>query len=87
MGALSVQYRSADTIEDGERHAHWAQCGISYVTKTSFRLADAGLFQNKNYDGGRDSRCTGRVEGVSHRQTGEGADGPGGLVERRGRRA
>jgi len=81
-----VQYRSADTIEDGERHAHWAQYGVSYVTKTSFRLADANLFQNKNYDG-RDSGCTGRVEGVSHRQTGEGADGPGGLVERRGCRA
>lgn len=64
LGVLSVQYRSADTIEDGERHAHWAQYGISYITKTSFRLADASLFQNKNYDG-RDSGCTGRVEGVS----------------------
>lgn len=51
FGRLSVQYRSADTIEDGERHAHWVQYGISYVTKTSFRLADASLFRNKNYDG------------------------------------
>jgi len=46
-GALSVQYRSADAIEDGERHAHWAQHGVSYVTNTSFRLADVSLFQNK----------------------------------------